>query len=182
LPDYVTDPVKIKLLLAQYPILEAMLANLIIELEVIYKQGTGIICTSEEIMEALAMSSDRLSDMPRSAPAPGDKITNIIADYQKILDSEYGELLMAVRNDVFIISSVVDKIQNAIKRLPDDQKEVLTLKYWQQRSWGQIADAMRVSEGQAKRWHKIAVEEHLRKALKIGYDSYNYVMEKVRDK
>jgi hypothetical protein len=56
------------------------------------------------------------------------------------------------------------------------------LKYWQQRSWGQIADAMRVSEGQAKRWHKIAVEEHLSKSLKIGYDSYNYVMEKVKDK
>ena len=182
MPDYVTDPVKIKLLLAQCPTLEAMLANLIIELEVIYKQGTGIICTSEEIMEALALSSDRLSDMPRSAPAPGDKMTNIIADYQKILDSEYGELLMIVRDDVFMLDSVIGKINNAMKRLPEEQREILNLKYWKKRSWRQIADTLRISKRQVEEWHRAAVNGQLCKVLQINHDSYNYVMEKVKDK
>jgi len=159
-----------------------MLANLIIELEVIYKQGTGIICTSEEIMEALAMSSDRLSDMPRSLSNPGDKLTNIIADYQKILDSEYGDLLMAIRNDVFMLDSVVRKINNAMKQLPEEQREILSLKYWQKRSWKQIADSMRVSKRQVEEWHRAAVNGQLCKVLQINHDSYNYVMEKVRDK
>ena len=182
MPDYVTDPVKIKLLLAQCPTLEAMLANLIIELEVIHKQGTGIICTSEEIMEALALSSDRLSGMPRSAPNPGDKMTNIVANYQKILDDEYGELLMAIGDDVFMLDSVVRKINNAMKQLPEEQREILNLKYWKKRSWKQITDSMRVSKRQVEEWHRAAVNGQLCKVLQINHDSYNYVMEKVRDK
>jgi len=178
LTQYVTDPVKIKLLLAKCPTLETILANLKIELEVIYKQGTGIISSSDNIMEAMAIGSQKLSDMPRSAPNPGDKITNIVANYQKILDGEYGKLLNQTRNDIFMIESVVEKITNAIDRLPIEHSKVLRLKYWQLRSWGQIADTMRISEGQAKRYHKIAVEEHLCKVLQVGAETYKYVMEK----
>lgn len=179
--QYVTDPVKIKLLLTKCPTLETMLVNLIIELQVIYKQGTGIIVSSDEIMQAMAIGSQQISDMPRStSAAPGDKMTNIIESYQKILDDEYGELLKLIRDDIFMIDSVVGKISNAIERLPPEQKEVLTFKYWQNRSWGQIADTMRITEGQAKRLHKIAVVERLCKELNIGLESYEYVMEKAK--
>lgn len=178
--QYVTDPAKIRELLAKCPALETAMVNLIIELEIIFKQGTGIIGTSDEIMQAMAVGSQKISDMPRSAPIPGDKMNNIIASYQKILDDEYGELLKLVRDDVFMLQSTVGKVRNAIERLSQEQREVLTLKYWQQRSWQQIADTMRISQGQAKDWHKKAIEEQLCKTLKIGIDAYEYVMEKIK--
>lgn len=178
--NYVTDPVKIKLLLAKIPTLETILVNLIIELEVIYKQGTGIICDADEIMLAMAIGAKPLSDMPFSSSSSGEKLTDIIASYQKILDDEYGEVLKLIRDDVFMLNSIVEKVNNAIEKLPPEQKEIVLLKYWQKRSWAQIADTMRISEGQAKRWDKLAIEEHLQKSLQIGYDAYEYVMEKVR--
>lgn len=177
---YVTDPAKIKFLLLQCPTLETMLANLIIELEVIYKQGTGIICSSDEIMLAMANGAKPLSDMPFAPSSAGEKLTDIITSYQKILDDEYGIILQSIRNDIFLINSVVEKVNNAIERLPPEQKEIILLKYWQKRSWGQIADTMRISPGQVKDWHKIAVEQHMCKVLKISFDTYNYVIEKVR--
>lgn len=177
---YVTDPAKIKFLLLQCPTLETMLANLIIELEVIYKQGTGIICSSDEIMMAMANGAKPLSDMPFAPSSSGEKLTDIITSYQKIIDDEYGELLQSIRDDIFLLNSIVEKVNNAIEKLPPEQKEILSLKYWQKRSWGQIADVMRISEGQAKGWHKTAVNEYLCKVLQIDYDTYNYVIEKVR--
>ncbi len=178
--QYVTDPVKIKLLLAKIPTLETMLANLIIELEVIYKQGTGIICSSDEIMLAMANGAKPISDMPFSPSSSGEKMTDIIINSQNLLDAEYEDLLKLIRDDIFMIKSVVDKVNNAIEKLPPEQNQILNLKYWQKRSWKQIGDAMRISEGQAKGWHKTAIEEHLRQGLQIGYDAYDYMMEKVK--
>ena len=178
--SYVTDPVKIKLLLAKCPTLETLLDNLIIELGVIYKQGTGIICSSDEIMLAMASGAKPISDMPFSPGSGGEKMTDIVTGYQKILDAEYAELLSITRNDIFMLDAVVGKINNSMGRLPAEQREVLYLKYWQERSWQQIADTMRISQGQAKDWHKIAVEEKICKELKININTYNYVMEKAK--
>lgn len=177
---YVTDPAKIKFLLLQCPTLETMLANLIIELEVIYKQGTGIICSSDEIMLAMANGAKPLSDMPFAPSSAGEKLTDIITSYQKILDDEYGIILQSIRNDIFLINSVVEKVNNAIERLPPEQKEIILLKYWQKRSWKQIADTMRMSKRQIEELHRTAVSEHFCKTLKISFDTYNYVIEKVR--
>jgi len=178
--QYVTDPVKIKLLLSKCPALETMLANLIIELQVIYKQGTGYICSSDEIMEAMANGAKPLSDMPFSHSSAGEKLTDIVTSYQKILDAEYGELLKLIRDDIFMLDSVVGKVDNAIKRLPPEQKQILQLKYWQKRSWKQIADTMRISKRQVEELHKTVVSDQLCKVLQISYDAYDYVMEKVK--
>lgn len=177
---YVTDPAKIKFLLLQCPTLETMLANLIIELEVIYKQGTGIICSSGEIMLAMANGAKPLSDMPFSPSSAGEKLTDIITSYQKILDDEYGIILQSIRSDIFMLNSVVEKINNAVEKLPPEQKEIILLKYWQKRSWKQIADTMRMTKRQIEALHRAAVSEHFCKTLQIGYDTYNYVIEKVR--
>jgi DNA-directed RNA polymerase specialized sigma subunit len=175
---YITDPIKIKLLLFNYPAIETILINSQIELQIVYKQGTGCMCTAEEILESLAMGNTQYSDMPRSESIPGDKATNIIANYQKFIDEEYDLLLKSISDDIFILDSIVKKIYNTITRLPKEQREVLTLKYYDKRTWKQIQDITRFSESQVRGLHKLGIAE-VSKLLEIDTESYAYVMNKV---
>jgi len=178
---YVTDPVKIRALLSKCPSLEAKLENLTIELQVLYKQGTGIIASSEEIMEIIALGYNTLSNMPHSAPNPGDKMNGIIANYPKVLGAEYDSWMKSVRDDMFLIGSVVKKIDNVIQKLPIEQQEVLSLKYWKKRTWDQIQDSTRLSKKQVKSYHRAGIGE-LCKTLEISVESYDACMEQLDGK
>jgi len=176
--QYIKDPIKIKILLSKSPSLETLLENLLIELQVVFKQGTGIIGTPGEIMEAMAIGSNPLSDMPPTAPDPGAKMTNIVASYQKMINAEYGLLLTGIQDDVFTIEKVLEKIHNAIKRLPIEQKEVIDLKYWHGRTWKQMQDVLRLGRRQVEGYLRDGVEEICR-VIEINLDSYDYCLERL---
>lgn len=176
--QYVKDPVKIKILLSKSPSLETLLENLLLELQVVFKQGTSIIGTSKEIMEAMAIGCNPLIDMPRSAPRPGDKMANIVQSYQKMIETEYGLLLKEIQDNIFAIEKVVEKVHNAIKRLPIEQREVIDLKYWHKRTWGQMQDALRLSDGQVKAYLRDGIEEICR-TIEVNLDSYQFCLERL---
>lgn len=176
---YVTDPIKIKELLGQYPMLEALLTNLIIELEVAYKQGTGVICDADEIMLAMANGTKQLIDMPLAPSRGGEKLTDIIVSTTKILDAEYRELLKSLHNDIFIFDTTVKKINAAVNGLPPKQKRILQLRYWQGKTWRQTSDNERITVNRTKEIHRLGIEQ-ICKVLQIDNDTYDYVMGKVR--
>ena len=186
--SYVTDPVKIKVLLSKCPSLEAISANLKIEQQLLFKQGTGIVASYEEIMEAMALGCNPITGMPRSAPDPGGKMNGIVANYQKIFDAyqkiagdEYGILLESIKSEIFIIDSVMKKISNAIKKISTEQRDVLTLKYWNKRTGKQIQDATRLSPDQYKSYHRTGIER-LCAVTNIDIESYNFCMEQLDGK
>ena len=174
---YIKDPVKMKILLSKCPLLEAKLANLKINLQVAYKQGTSIIAEPEEIMEAMALLNI-INGMPRVASIPGDKMNNIVDGYQKILDTEFDELCQGINNEIFVIDSVVRRINNGISKLSEKQKTIIILKYWKMRFWKQIQDTTRFSEKQVKEYHKKGIER-LCKAAEIDAESYEFCMERI---
>lgn len=176
----ITDPVKIKLLLGKCSSLESKLANLRIRLQVAYKEGTSIIAEPEEILEAMALLNV-LSDMPHSVSNPGDKMTNIITEYQKFIDTEYGLLLRDIGNAIFIINSVLERINNGISKLSEEQRNIMVLKYWKTRSWKQIQDNTRLSERQVKDYHQTGIIK-LCTVLEIDAKSYDFCMEQLEGK
>ena len=174
----ITDPAKIRALLAHMPTLEAQVANLRISLQVAYKRGTGIIAEPEEIMEAMALLNV-ISDMPHGSPSPGDKMNNVIDGYQKILDTEFNDLCREINNKIFVFDKVIERIENGMKKLPDEQRDIINLKYWKSRTWKQIQDTTRLSKDQYKFYHRAGIEA-LGKMAEIDAESYEFCMEQLK--
>jgi len=131
-------------------------------------------------MEAMALHNV-ISDMPHSAPSPGDKMNNIIDGYQKILNTEFDLLCKGINNQIFVIDSVINRIGNGISKLSEEQRTVIVLKYWEMRFWKQIQDSTRFSEKQIKSYHRTGIEK-LCAVTNIDIESYDFCMEQLKRK
>lgn len=181
LTKYITDPVKIRLLLAKYPLLKVLLGNLKIELQTAYRQGTGMIGTPEEIMEAMAIGSKPYSDMPHVAPTPGDSMTVIVQNYPKVMEKELKALLETIEKEIANIEDVVKKIDIAMSNTllnKNQRREIITQKYFYGASWKEIENKLNITSKQSKTEHRAAIEQ-LCLSIKISAESYAFVMELV---
>jgi hypothetical protein len=177
--DYISPP-ELKILLKKYPTLKAILGNLQIELQTVILRGKkGLLGSKSEILYALSLGNRVLSDMPRAEPSPGGKTTNIIANYKKIVDEEYANLIHELLFEINEIGGIVEKIMVGLQHLTEEQLTCINDFYFLGRTWQQVADTLRTSrENVVIKIHPQSIDQLL-EAIRITKEECNYCMEQL---
>jgi hypothetical protein len=176
------SPPELKVLLAKYPMLRSLLGNLQIELQTVCTRGKeGMLGNKADILYALSLGNRVLTDMPGCAPSPGAKDTNIIANYKKIVDTEYGNLIRELILEIANIGDVVEKIAMGLICLTEEQLICVTEFYFRKRTWQQVGDKMRLTSGSAKWIGKEAVVS-LHPVIRISKEQFGYCMKQLKEK
>lgn len=181
---------QIEALLKALPTLKTLLSSLQIELKSLYrmsKTGAANQITDEEILEAIALGSYELTDMPRSASSPGDKVNNIIIAKDKIMaEIEEGKddlayLKKQLVNDIHVIYEITEKMDIAISNLTPNQQYILHWVYKEgtsRKTWKDIVQDLNSHRQMVQDDRRAAIEK-MEKVLRITVESYTYVMGKI---
>lgn len=162
-------------LLPKYPALKALLLSYQIDLEQIYYGEPAPGLQEEEVLYALYFARE-LTDMPRSAPNPGDKMTNIITAKDKIMQDEYPKGLVEA---IKIIGPVVKKIAIALASLPPEERMIIELRHFEGKSWLDIEEIVHLTPTRLGQIRKEAVEKML-PVLRITPEQYKFCAERTR--
>jgi DNA-directed RNA polymerase specialized sigma subunit len=174
--EYIKYP-QIEELLKKYPSLKALLNNLQIELEKLWRYRRNSEISEEDILYSLAIGNRTLSDMPHVAShSPGDKELGIIEQKDRIINKEYVFALIA---DINEIGEVVEKITTSLRSLPADRQKILTLFYCEGKTWKDIANEMKIGRDTAKENRKEAISQ-IQTILRVTWEQYEYCLSKVK--
>ena len=168
-------------LIKKLPLLESYLSNLQTELTMTYLKGRAGILSDEMVLYSLDVGNKILSDMPHAAPIAGDKMTNIIANKDKIIDKAYDETIKEINEETLRIKEIVDKMNFAIRCLTENQQYVIEWCYKDgssRRTWVQIASDLNVPKRTVQDERRNAIEKIV-KVSRITMWLYNYAIEKI---
>jgi hypothetical protein len=157
------------------PTLEGMLESLRIDLN---KTEQIEAIDIDDALYSGVIGNKVLTDLPR--PPDGntsDTTGNMAARYQNSYKRELLHCKYELRKDILEIDSMLQKINLSLKRLSKTQRDILTLYYWEQKTWGEIEKAVHLE----KRTAQIRRTEALRKIVTISQiDESQY--KKIREK
>ena len=160
-------------LLRKLPRLRILLSGLENELRTLYVQGNDFMGSKEEILYSLAICNRVLTDMPFGSPSPGDKVNNIIANYEKDLARELRDTGAEINDEIILVSGVIKLIQDALSNLSAEEKEILRHKYQENKTWKELVRAFNVDEGTLKHKRRRAIEKMVEGGqLKITMEQY----------
>jgi predicted DNA-binding protein (UPF0251 family) len=160
-------------LLRKLPRLRTLLSGLENELRTLYVQGNEFMGSKEEILYSLAICNRVLTDMPFGSPSPGDKVNNIIANYEKDLARELRDTGKEISDEIILVSGAIKVIQDALFNLTTEEKEILRLKYMENKTWKELVRAFDIDEGTLKHKRRRAIEKMVEGGqLKIKTDQY----------
>ena len=101
----------------------------------------------DDYIEAMTFSNYELSDMPHpNTNAFHSKTEDGALLYQQTIDHEAKENKQAVKEtigEIYCIEVILDKIEIGLKGLSQTQQEILKLKYWEEKTWNEIIDALK---------------------------------------
>lgn len=164
-------------LYAAWPTLEAIFESLCVDLR---KENTlkGI-NTQDEYIYALTMRTRGYNDMPKGEWLT-DKTGELAISYNDIIQRELKGISNELRDEYFVISTVLDKLVIAYKRLTPLVRAILEMYYWDGRTWDEIVTALEpkdqyMSKAQAQRYRRKGIEK-MRVILKVTIDDYERVM------
>lgn len=168
---------EVEQLYTAWPTLEAILESLCVDLR---KQNTlkGI-NSREGYIYALTMRSRALKDTP-SAGGLTDTTGNIAISYSEIMQHELKDVKHELREEYFVIATVLDKLAIAYKRLTPTDRAILELYYWDNKTWDEIVSELEpkdqyISKSQAQRCRKAGIEK-MKVILKVTVDDYKVIM------
>lgn len=114
--------------------------------------------------------------MPRSAPNPGDKMTNVIVAKDRIMQVEYPNELVQAK---YIVGEVVSKIAGALTCLNPEELQVIELYNFQNADWKIVEDTMCKERKRLGQIRKEAIEKML-PILRITPEQYDFCIGRVR--
>ena len=142
------------------------------ELDSEYITGSSLGTGQNEIF----IQSNKISDKTYSIAS---------SNYADSINTNYLNAKAEIREDITIISMVLDKLNISFRRLSCIQQEILRLYYWDEKTWDEVIDAIKpkrsyISKGQAQRYRKSGIEK-IRTICMIDIESYKKVV-KLLDK
>ena len=103
--------------------------------------------TDRDVIEGMTFGDFRLSDMPfANTNETSDKTANIALNYEKLISNEAKEAERAIKEiirEIYYIEIVLDKIEIGLNSLSKVQQEILTQKYWENKTWDEIMEHLR---------------------------------------
>ena len=106
--------------------------------------------TDSDVIEGMTFGDCRLSDMPfANTNETSDKTANIAMNYNKLISGEAKQAKQAIKEiarELYCIEVILDKIEIGLNSLGKVQKEILTLKYWEDKTWDEIIEYLKTQE------------------------------------
>ena len=171
-------------LLKKLPRLRTLLSGLENELRTLYVQGIDFTGSKEEILYSLVVCNHVLSDMPFGGHAnPGDKINSIIADYEGNMARELRDTGKEINDEIILVSGVIKLMQDAVSNLSTEERDILKDKYWENKTWGDMAIKWSTDEGTVKYRRKRAIEKMVEGGqLKITMEQFDFCVKQLDGK
>ena len=173
--DYYIGYKEAEKLLGKYKALKALLTSLQIELERIYFNQPTEGLREEDVLYALYFARE-LSDMPRSAPNPGDKMTNVILSKDRIMQVEYPQELI---NSIKIVGEVAMKITVALTALSAEERRIIELRDIDCSDWKVLEESMSLERRRLGEIRKVAIEKML-PIMRVTIEQYEFCVGVVR--
>lgn len=168
---------QIENLLSQYTALRALLDNLKIETNRIYREHKTGQYTEDDILYSMAVGNHVLTDMPAAYGAsPGDKELRIIHAKDKLMAEMMGDNL----NDINVIGETLDMLTGALMMLPAEDRRILTGKYCENMTWKQIAIELCAERETLIKKRRAAIER-LQTVLRVTADQYDHCIKMIED-
>ena len=162
------------------PLLESYLLSLQEELTLTHLKGRRGMLSDEAIFYAL-IGNKPLSDMPRSAPTPGDRMNNIVANKDKVLDHAYDETIIAITDELIRFKELVDKLHFALECLSENQQYIVKWFYTSgtsRKSWKELMADLNLAEATARKERDEAITKIIT-VSRITMWLYQYCAERV---
>jgi|GEM_PF-6311585 Sigma-70, region 4. len=164
--------IEVEELLKKLSRLKILLLSLELEMKNLYIQAQDFVGSKDDILYSLAVCNRVLSDVSLGKTAPGDKINNIIFNYEKKLNAECLKAGQEIYSEILVVGGVVSLMQQALYNLNETEREVLISFYFEKRTWKEISSSLGIELTQAKVRRKHAIEVML-EGLRISHDNYN---------
>jgi len=137
----------------------------------------------DDYIKGMTFNNYELSDMPHSNTNSFHSTTeNGALLYQQTIDNEAKENKKAVKEiikEIYCIEVILDKIEIGLKGLTEIQKELLPLKYWEAKTWNEVAQHLKNEKKYYSEWQ---IQANVKKAIKqiniiamIDMESYKKV-------
>ena len=168
---------EVETLYKAWPTLEGILESLCVDLKQL-KSVKGI-DTQDEYIYSLTMRARALNDTPRAGGLT-DTTGNIAISYSEIMQHELKDVKHELREEYFVIATVLDKLVIAYKRLAPLVRAILEAYYWDNKTWDEIVSELEpkdqyISKAQAQRYRKAGMEK-MRVILKVTVEDYKIIM------
>jgi len=168
---------EVETLYKAWPTLEGILESLCVDLKQL-KSVKGI-DTQDEYIYSLTMRARALNDTPRAGGLT-DTTGNIAISYSEIMQHELKDVKHELREEYFVIATVLDKLVIAYKRLAPLVRVILEAYYWDNKTWDEIVSELEpkdqyISKAQAQRYRKAGMEK-MRVILKVTVEDYKIIM------
>ncbi len=103
--------------------------------------------TDCDVIEGMTFGDFRLSDMPfANTNETSDKTANVALNYEKLISNEAKEAERAIKEiirEIYYIEIVLDKIEIGLNSLGKVQQEILTQRYWENKTWDEIIEYLK---------------------------------------
>jgi hypothetical protein len=169
---------EIEKLFSLWPMLEDILKSLSLDLFILRK--TKSIEISDEYIYSMCVGNKVLDDMPPTGKI-GDSTGSIASNYSKIMRYDRKDTRIDISEEVVKISLIIAKLDIAFNRLNILQKQILSLYYWDEKSWEDIVSMLNVSKIKAQEERKNAIEIMVDVSL-ITIEAYEEVVKIVNEK
>ncbi|MDU5081227.1 hypothetical protein [uncultured Tissierella sp.] len=104
-----------------------------------------------------------------------DKTASTALNYRKKLEQENNQLLYKLREELFILQMVLDKINIGFRALPGEAREVIMYKYFEDLTWGDIEHKLYITKHRGTNIRKKGIER-LCAICRITIKQYEEIM------
>jgi len=157
-------------LLQYYGILVGMTESIKHELTEISNKGSNNISSFKEIGNVLL---DKLKEKDSYV---NDKTEDLTQDYKQTMEQEFKSISMQLQKDLFVVRLIVDKLNIALSVLPDEIRQVIEFKYFNNLTWPEIERKLSVSKHQGQTMRDEGIKR-LQAVSRITVDQYNSIKE-----
>ncbi len=158
---------EIEILLRNYQGIKAMAESLRLELQSVSAES------QTDVIESF-MFHRNFDALPKGKNTITDKTGNIASRPTK-MDTR-AEIAREISGELFLFSTVLQKMDIALNTLRPSEKEIIELRYFKNLTWIQIADRTLVSIGSAQRCRAEAMKK-ITVVSRISIDDYNRLIE-----
>lgn len=106
--------------------------------------------TDSDVIESMTFGDFRLSDMPfANTNETSDKTANIAMNYEKQISNEAKQAKYAIKEitrELYCIEVILEKTEIGLNSLSKVQQEILTQKYWENKTWNEIIEFLKTQD------------------------------------
>lgn len=131
---------EIKELIILMPLLKDLSSVLRADLERIKRYSGSI---KDDVIDSI-MFAQQISDMPlANTNEASDKTGNAAVTSSIISEKMASSEIEEIVQEIYIVDTIIEKIERGFRTLPETTQEILKLKFWESKTWAEITSSLK---------------------------------------